>query len=161
MRFSTTLYVNSPILFNALLAGVGMWWVPQQFTDNVPYCFGAAFLGLCAATATLGGYLVREIGPLRSLFALLVQAVLLIHIFGAAYKGYGIVGSTGHMEGPIDWPDALYFSTVTWTTLGYGDFSPAEPLRLLAAGQAFIGYVFLGLFIGLAANHLSNHRTNG
>jgi Ion channel len=46
--------------------------------------------------------------------------------------------------------DCLYFSLVTWTTLGYGDFRPTVPLRLFAAAEAVTGYVYMGLFaIGL------------
>jgi hypothetical protein len=42
-----------------------------------------------------------------------------------------------------------YFSVVTWTTLGYGDFQPLPDFRLLAAFQALVGYVFLGVIVGL------------
>lgn len=59
----------------------------------------------------------------------------------------------------MDYDVALYFSMVTWTTLGYGDFAPAPDLRLLAGLQAGLGYLFLGLIVGLVANLLSA-RTN-
>ena len=35
--------------------------------------------------------------------------------------------------------DALYFSATTWTTLGYGDISPAGNVRLLTSIQALTG----------------------
>ncbi|MEK6858636.1 MAG: potassium channel family protein, partial [Nanoarchaeota archaeon] len=35
--------------------------------------------------------------------------------------------------------DALYFSTVTITTVGYGDFVPLGVNRWLAALEAFLG----------------------
>lgn len=46
--------------------------------------------------------------------------------------------------------DALYFSIVTWTTLGYGDFRPAENIRIWAALEALLGTIFLPLlFAGI------------
>lgn len=44
---------------------------------------------------------------------------------------------------------ALYYSTVTFTTLGYGDFQPIPRMRLLAGIEALIGYAYLGLTVGL------------
>lgn len=42
----------------------------------------------------------------------------------------------------------LYFSAVTFTTLGYGDFSPAAgAARVVAAIQAFLGLMLSSLFI--------------
>ncbi len=42
----------------------------------------------------------------------------------------------------------LYFSVVTFTTLGYGDYSPTEGCaRLVAAIQAFLGLILSSLFI--------------
>lgn len=49
---------------------------------------------------------------------------------------------------------AIYFSTVTWTTLGYGDLKPIESLQLLAAGEALLGYLYLGLLVAYVAKIL-------
>ena len=38
---------------------------------------------------------------------------------------------------------SLYFSIVTFTTLGYGDVLPKPPFRLLAASEAVLGLVSL------------------
>ena len=43
--------------------------------------------------------------------------------------------------------DALYFSVVTFTTLGYGDLTPIGPSRTLAALEAFVGNFALALFV--------------
>ena len=43
--------------------------------------------------------------------------------------------------------NALYFSIVTFTTLGYGDIAPKAQFRLLAASEALVGVVLVGLFL--------------
>lgn len=43
--------------------------------------------------------------------------------------------------------NSLYFSVVTFTTLGYGDISPIGFSRLIAATEAFIGSFTLALFV--------------
>ncbi len=61
--------------------------------------------------------------------------------------------------------DAIYFSVVTFTTLGYGDFQPTEKLRLFSAIQALSGYMFLGATVAIvhdaaaiAREKSANHR---
>jgi voltage-gated potassium channel Kch len=41
--------------------------------------------------------------------------------------------------------DAIYFSAITQLTIGYGDFLPLGPVRLMAALQGFLGFL-LALF---------------
>ena len=79
------------------------------------------------------------------LFALLAQAVGLICAFAAIYRVYGLDG----LPPPLDRATAVYFSIVTWTTLGYGDLRPSETVRLTAATQALLGYLYLGLVVGV------------
>jgi len=47
-----------------------------------------------------------------------------------------------------NFPDSLYFSLITFTTLGYGDFRPLEGVgRILAGSEAFIGAFMMALFV--------------
>ena len=57
-----------------------------------------------------------------------------------------------------DFTASLYFSIVTWTTLGYGDFSPEHNIRIIAALQAMLGYVSMGVFVGLLANEFAEKK---
>lgn len=54
----------------------------------------------------------------------------------------------GFKQGHISFLEALYFSAVTITTLGYGDIQPVEiELRLFAAAEAVLGVVTIGFFL--------------
>ncbi|WP_429223157.1 ion channel, partial [Aeromonas veronii] len=43
--------------------------------------------------------------------------------------------------------ECLYYSVVTFTTLGYGDFTPVGLSRIFAAFEAFTGSFTLALFV--------------
>lgn len=75
----------------------------------------------------------------------------------------GMVVLTGtvfyHLVEGWRWIDALYFSTITLTTIGYGDFSPQTDL-----GKGFtIIYILIGVglvlaFINTIYSHFSHQR---
>lgn len=48
---------------------------------------------------------------------------------------------------PVSFSDALYFSVVTETTLGYGDISPKGISRFLVCGQVLLGLVLAGVVV--------------
>ncbi len=57
--------------------------------------------------------------------------------------------------------DGLYFSIVTFTTLGYGDYQPVGYGRYLAATQALAGYLVLGLTVGAILYWAQNASKKG
>jgi hypothetical protein len=85
------------------------------------------------------------------LAAMLLSIVSVILAFAALYAFAGIT-NTNTDSITKDKFDALYFSIVTWTTLGYGDFVPTPEMRMVAAAQAIIGYVSMAFFIALYIN---------
>ena len=58
-----------------------------------------------------------------------------------------IKGTHSGLESGISYLDSMYFSLVTFTTLGYGDMHPKPDYRLLSATQALLGYIYLGLIV--------------
>lgn len=44
----------------------------------------------------------------------------------------------------LNLPDALYFSTVTFTTVGFGDIVLAPSIRMLSAIEAANGFLLFG-----------------
>lgn len=81
----------------------------------------------------------------------IANMVLLLVAFGAVYARFGIVeASTG--EQVHDFGLSVYYSVVTFTTLGYGDFEPRGVIRFMAALQALTGYVILGIIASSTAS---------
>jgi hypothetical protein len=74
--------------------------------------------------------------PLR--VALLSLAV--IFLYAAIYALFHALDESGFTT-------ALYFSIVTFTTLGYGDLKPLNNFRLVACSEAMIGLLLSGLFL--------------
>ena len=71
-----------------------------------------------------------------------------------------ILGFTGfYVSGGLNSPlsgatassfrDALYFSLVTWTSVGYGDLQPHTTLRVVAGIEAMAGYISMAVLLGL------------
>ncbi len=52
----------------------------------------------------------------------------------------------------------VYFSAVTFSTVGYGDFQPTPRMRLIAALEAVFGFLFFGLLAGAAIDSFSKTR---
>ncbi|EMN7409106.1 potassium channel family protein [Vibrio parahaemolyticus] len=65
--------------------------------------------------------------------------------FAAIYRFGGVITPEGNVSHDVY--DSLYFSIVTWTTLGYGDFQPSESIRIWAGAQAMLGTLFTPLFL--------------
>jgi|TARA_B110000091_G_scaffold94819_1_gene103450 hypothetical protein len=62
------------------------------------------------------------------------------------------VGSFQHLDDSTEWftlfPDFIYFSFVTLTTLGFGDISPVQPVaRFLVYLEAIIGQLYLAILV--------------
>ncbi|MDM7983263.1 MAG: potassium channel family protein [Maricaulis sp.] len=79
---------------------------------------------------------------------------LLILVFALAYRHFGISGADSK-------GDYLYFSIVTFTTLGYGDMSPIGPARYFANIQALSGFLFVPLIVSQVIRITEKLQANG
>jgi hypothetical protein len=69
-----------------------------------------------------------------------------VWIFGVAYYVLGNrmgLGSVAGIESD-DFPQLLYFSTETYTSLGFGDVYPLGGFQLIAGVEALIGLLMIG-----------------
>lgn len=82
--------------------------------------------------------------------------------FGAVYQKLGIIDTT-RSGSPVvhEFWISVYYSVVTFTTLGYGDFYPQGIGRALAGMQALTGYIVLGLLASVTASVVSPHSEAG
>jgi Ion channel len=93
--------------------------------------------------------LLNMVGPLLLPLLIVVYVVLLVLAFALVYYPHipsGFTFSGGHAE--PGWVDAIYFSGVTLTTVGYGDVVPRfTTLRFLALFESASGLIVISLAI--------------
>lgn len=91
-----------------------------------------------------------------------LELALLLAVFASVYQKLGIMDNSGPQSGVSHaYLDSLYYSVVTFTTLGYGDFYPRGVGRVLAGIQALTGYVILGVLASTLASVISPHNPAG
>jgi len=79
-----------------------------------------------------------------------LNAFLIILIFAllyAAFDGITKAGEDDKENYDPDFRECLYFSVVTFTTLGYGDYAPKASFQLVAVLEAFLGAFTIALFV--------------
>jgi Ion channel len=127
--------------------------------------WGSLFLGLCLILHTLflalctdwlgklGDRLVTwKPAPRTVVLLLLTLGVIVfahtaqVWIWASVYIYYGALS---------DWNDAIYFSLVTYTSLGYGDIVLGPAVRIFAAFASVTGLLGFGLSTALLVALLS------
>ena len=83
---------------------------------------------------------------LYGIFGVLSMHVAEIWVFGLAFYLLEVAGASfgvihGIASGSL--VDHVYFSAVTFTTVGFGDVVPSGPLRFLAGTEALCGFVLI------------------
>ena len=87
---------------------------------------------------------------------MLISALVLMMFYASLFEAliwaltYLAVGAISGLE------EALYFSTVTYTTLGYGDVLLDQSWRLLASFQAANGIIMFGWTTALIVAFLTH-----
>ena len=156
MKFTSGFLVWT-LAINAGIAAMALWKGPEIYPDHVWVCYAVAVMSALAAGVCLVDLIDVDYGPPRALTAIFCHGMALNLIFAATYRALGLVSDEGLVE--ASFPTALYFSVVTWTTLGYGDFAPPPQIQLIAAFEAGEGLIFFGLFLGVTINWLNKRMT--
>ena len=92
----------------------------------------------------VGGQRRRRV--LYGIFGVLTVHIAEIWVFGLAFYLLQVSSPAfGHIKGiaAASLVDHVYFSAVTFTTVGFGDVIPAGPVRFLAGTEALAGFVLI------------------
>ena len=180
LKIAAVLVQGGVVLFAFLAARVGrrVWRVAivlvplavilgiaGRFGDSRPAETVAATINLvlpAAAIVALGRRIVVE--PFvsgRTIIGLLCVYLLIGMTFAATYITIAVVSDepffvqTDHAQ-PVDF---TYFSLVTLATVGYGDFTAANPMpRMLAAIEGLTGQLYLVTVVAVAVSRVRTRR---
>lgn len=102
-----------------------------------------------ATLRKLAGVLARiddrpVFAPLVMIFSLIAAHVAEIWLFAGAYgwlTGRAGVGALAGLTGDLS--DYVYYSGVSYTTVGFGDIVPRGPIRLLTGTEALTGLLMI------------------
>lgn len=83
---------------------------------------------------------------LHAMFGVLGLHMVEIWVFGLVLWALVQWPPCGRVVGddPLLLVDAIYFSAMTFTTVGFGDLAPVGPIRLLSGTEAITGFVLIG-----------------
>ena len=78
--------------------------------------------------------------------AAFIGHTLEVWLFGIAYWALTALAALGTIagSGPLGAEDFVYFSAVTYTSLGFGDLAPTGHLRLIAGVEGLNGLILIG-----------------
>jgi hypothetical protein len=126
--------------------------------DHAPHLVSLAISGMLVAICvllhyealrflgrTLGAHVHKRIGVLLVMLGLLLTHFLEIWIFAIAYifveqrPGYGHIA--GIRNGNIF--DYFYYSSISYTTVGFGELVPIGAIRMLTAAESLAGLALI------------------
>lgn len=91
-----------------------------------------------------------HLGPRRARVLVGIIGVLMMHaieitFFAGGYLGVHAIDGAGAIRGmpQPEFLDLMYFSAITYTTVGYGDLVPVGALRFIAAVESLAGFVLV------------------
>lgn len=133
------------LFFSALCAAQFVFgsWTSFLFYFGVFLSLVAVSYFLCVVL--LLGFYVTNANARRLFLDSLISAGLTMLAFALVFQGIGLIGPG---EAANTSRDFVYFSAVTFSTLGFGDFRPMPDARLWAAGLAILGNLHLAVLVG-------------
>jgi hypothetical protein len=94
----------------------------------------------------------RRISNSKGVFSFILSYLMfifaIIFLFSGTYALNSDLFLVNDVSSEISFTDALYFSTITFTTVGFGDIAPLGVNRLLASAEALIAITINIGFIG-------------
>ena len=136
------------VILVGILEGLNHYPVIIITTRDLLWSSGAGLI-IVFIIAITNYKVLHDIPRYTGTFLFLLGIDLLLVIAGNGYflaaAGLSIAGQSAVSHNSMD---GLYLSAMTFTTVGYGDVTPAPGVgRLIAAIEALTSYVLLALFI--------------
>ena len=87
----------------------------------------------------------KRIKVLYAILSVLALHVAEIWVFGVAIWALLLFPETGSLYGPesAEFLECVYLSSVTFSTVGFGDIAPVGPIRFVAGTEALTGFVLI------------------
>lgn len=137
------------------VATIAFAWIPLHTLQVPSQCTEvsldwSSYLGAAAPIVVTIVTPILVIAYVRSNESLTEFVAMIFSVYAFAITGYALAFYTAGIEDTARpgqvvtgfW-NYLYFSTVTFTTVGYGDFRPCEGARIYAAVEGIFGGFFL------------------
>jgi Ion channel len=150
------------LIVGGALATAQLAWGSDETTGTI----GIVNMVLLAATIVAIGLGVLDQGSVNAQSVLGALCIYLsIGLFYTfTYGAIAVLGSGPFFAQGTDGglAERVYFSFVTMTTVGYGDYSAAGDLgRTLAVTEALLGQIYLVTVVGVIVSRLRPRRTEG
>ena len=122
---------------------------------GVESCYGNALFARDAQDQDYLDSMKRSIDetPSPALYALVIATFFgLLYMFDRVYE-WGMIDYSGSADSPLR---PFYYSTVTYTTLGFGDITPQNWVgEVVVVAEVIMGYTALGLLLSILANRVA------
>ena len=145
--FDARLVSVTLVILNLFFLYIAWFHVGQNVTASY-------MIGVFASITSVGALVLydQNINRILATWLIISHTIILVLTYSRIYLDYNILYN-GQPFTDETFTDNIYFSIVTLTTLGYGDFQPPPKLRILAGIQAITGYVYLGFIISIASSY--------
>ena len=147
----------------AFLAAVASAFLDDT-SDPTGVFFALNVLLVGACPVVIAQALVRRrIIDIHTVMGAICIYVLFGMIFAFLYASIGLIeGSFFVQTKNATLPEFLFFSYVTETTVGYGDFTAAGSLgQAIAAFEALVGQLYLVTVVAVVVSHMTRARRRG
>ncbi len=108
-------------------------------------CVVLHYESLRILSRTVGVHVHKRIGVLVVMLGLLAAHVLEIIIFAVGYQIMQHFLGLGHISNLDErsFLDYIYYSSIVYTTVGFGDLIPFGALRMLSAAEGLVGLAMI------------------
>ena len=157
--------IASAVVLGAVVAAIASLAVGGSSESVTGWFFAVNVLLVGAAPIAIGRALYRRpVIDVRTVLGAICIYLLIGIMFAFLYAAIGAIGSAPFFA-QTDTPGIqvfLYFSFVTQTTVGYGDYTAATDFgRTLATTEALLGQIYLVTIVAVLVSRMTVTRRGG